>query len=194
MLRLSLKPQSCEGGGCVSSENEEDLNTATVVVPEDQLSGNRSNGQNARLAAKLTGWRIDIKSLVEAAADAVRKLQEDPAYAEMAEREAEAQQKVAIMLEKKDEGRPLPPEDYTFMTKFINRVEKRVEEKMREENLEEKRRYDAARATVPELAYEINILDVDLKEHILVILQGAGIDTLGDLVLQVRLNPDRILG
>jgi len=35
---------------------------------------------------------------------------------------------------------------------------------------------------------------VDLKEHILVILQGAGIDTLGDLVLQVRLNPDRILG
>lgn len=181
--------------GVFLSENEEDLNTATVVVPEDQLSlAIGSNGQNARLAAKLTGWRIDIKSLVEAAADAVRKLQEDPAYAEMAEREAEAQQKVAIMLEKKDEGRPLPPEDYTFMTKFINRVEKRVEEKMREENLEEKRRYDAARATVPDLAYEINILDVDLKEHILVILQGAGIDTLGDLVLQVRLNPDRILG
>jgi transcription termination/antitermination protein NusA len=38
-----------------------------VVVPEDQLSlAIGRDGQNARLAAKLTGWRIDIKSLPEA--------------------------------------------------------------------------------------------------------------------------------
>jgi N utilization substance protein A len=112
----------------------------------------------------------------------------------MAEREAEAQEKVAIMLEKKAEGRPLPPEDYDFMAKFINRVEKRVEEKLRKENIEEKRRYEEALATVPELTFEIDILDVDLKEHILYILQEAGIDTLGNLVLQMRIDPDRILG
>ena len=41
---------------------------------------------------------------------------------------------------------------------------------------------------------EIDILDVDLKEHILFILQEAGMDTLGDLVLQMRIDPDRILG
>ncbi len=42
--------------------NEEEM-TANVIVPDDQLSlaiGRR--GQNARLAAKLTGWHIDIKS------------------------------------------------------------------------------------------------------------------------------------
>ena len=42
--------------------NEEDR-SARVVVPDDKLSlaiGRR--GQNARLAAKLTGWKIDIKS------------------------------------------------------------------------------------------------------------------------------------
>ena len=42
--------------------NEEEKST-TVVVPDYQLSlaiGKR--GQNARLAAKLTGWKIDIKS------------------------------------------------------------------------------------------------------------------------------------
>lgn len=42
--------------------NEEDRST-TVIVPDYQLSlaiGKR--GQNARLAAKLTGWKIDIKS------------------------------------------------------------------------------------------------------------------------------------
>src|SRR5512145_1740010 len=53
--------------------------TATVVVGEDQLSlAIGRDGQNARLAAKLTGWRIDIKSLAEAAGDAVQKLHSDP--------------------------------------------------------------------------------------------------------------------
>lgn len=45
---------------------EEDRST-TVVVPDYQLSlaiGKR--GQNARLAAKLTGWKIDIKSETDA--------------------------------------------------------------------------------------------------------------------------------
>jgi N utilization substance protein A len=50
--------------------------TATVVVGEDQLSlAIGRDGQNARLAAKLTGWRIDIKSVVEAAGDVLNKLQ-----------------------------------------------------------------------------------------------------------------------
>lgn len=180
--------------GVYLAENDAEGKTATVVVPEDQLSlAIGRDGQNARLAAKLTGWRIDIKSQVEAAGDALVKLREDPAYSEMAEREAEAAEKVAIMLEKKAEGRPLPPEDYDFMAKFINRVEKRIEEKLREEGIEERRRYEEALATVPELTFEIDILDVDLKEHILIILQEAGIDTLGQLVLKMRLDPDRIL-
>jgi len=42
--------------------NEDDHN-ATVIVPEYQLSlAIGKEGQNARLAAKLTNWRIDIKS------------------------------------------------------------------------------------------------------------------------------------
>ena len=52
--------------------------TATVVVQEDQLSlAIGRDGQNARLAAKLTGWRIDIKSITEAAGDSIQKLQND---------------------------------------------------------------------------------------------------------------------
>jgi transcription antitermination factor NusA-like protein len=40
----------------------EDDNTASVIVPDRQLSlAIGKEGQNARLAAKLTGWRIDIK-------------------------------------------------------------------------------------------------------------------------------------
>ena len=41
----------------------EDEKFAQVIVPDDQLSlAIGKSGQNARLSAKLTGWRIDIKS------------------------------------------------------------------------------------------------------------------------------------
>jgi transcription termination/antitermination protein NusA len=46
-----------------------DSQTAQVIVPDYQLSlAIGKEGQNARLAARLTGWRIDIKSESQAAA------------------------------------------------------------------------------------------------------------------------------
>jgi len=52
----------------VSVNSEE--KTATVVVPDRQLSlAIGREGQNARLAARLTGWRIDIKSASVAEAE-----------------------------------------------------------------------------------------------------------------------------
>ncbi len=45
---------------------DDDNKQATVVVPDDQLSlAIGKEGQNARLAARLTGWRVDIKSETE---------------------------------------------------------------------------------------------------------------------------------
>lgn len=42
---------------------DDEAKSATVVVPDDELSlAIGKEGQNARLANKLTGWRIDIKS------------------------------------------------------------------------------------------------------------------------------------
>ena len=47
----------------LSVEIDEEEKATTVVVPDRQLSlAIGKEGQNARLAAKLTGWRIDIKS------------------------------------------------------------------------------------------------------------------------------------
>ncbi len=46
---------------------DEDEKVAHTVVPDDQLSlAIGKEGQNARLAARLTGWRIDIKSETQA--------------------------------------------------------------------------------------------------------------------------------
>jgi len=47
---------------------------ATVIVPDDQLSlAIGRDGQNARLAARLTGWRVDIKSETEFASEEVEE-------------------------------------------------------------------------------------------------------------------------
>ena len=47
--------------------NEEER-AAKVIVPDTQLSlAIGKEGQNARLAAKLTGWKIDIKSETQVA-------------------------------------------------------------------------------------------------------------------------------
>ncbi len=49
-------------------KTNEDNKTAIVIVPDSQLSlAIGKEGQNARLAAKLSGWRIDIKSETQVA-------------------------------------------------------------------------------------------------------------------------------
>src|SRR2546426_5227274 len=49
---------------------DDESKQATVVVPDDQLSlAIGKEGQNARLAARLTGWRVGIRSETEVAAE-----------------------------------------------------------------------------------------------------------------------------
>ena len=57
--------------------DEENQKCCHVVVPDNQLSlaiGNK--GQNVRLAARLTGWKIDIKPLSAASAPAEENAEE----------------------------------------------------------------------------------------------------------------------
>jgi N utilization substance protein A len=69
---------------------EGDVRTAIVVVPDRQLSlAIGKEGQNARLAAKLTGWRIDIKSETEAATEGLSELKRQQLQA-MKQRSLEA--------------------------------------------------------------------------------------------------------
>jgi len=67
--------------------------TAYVIVPEDQLSlAIGKEGQNARLAAKLTNFRIDIKS--EAEAEEFERQQ-----AELIQKEREIEEKLRATIE-----------------------------------------------------------------------------------------------
>jgi len=152
------------------------------------------DGQNARLAAKLTGWRIDIKSLVEATSDAVQKLQTDSELAKLLPSVVETTPTIEQILTKKAEGRPVTPEEYTQMSQFVDRVERRTIQIQEEAAREEEERIVAARAEIPVTAFEMSIYDSGIKEHILNILTEAEFETVGDLMLALKVDADRILG
>jgi N utilization substance protein A len=62
---------------------------ATVIVPDRQLSlAIGKEGQNVRLAAKLTGWKIDIKSASSAEAERIEEEKAEAARAEAKAAEA----------------------------------------------------------------------------------------------------------
>jgi len=91
---------------------------ATVVVPDRQLSlAIGREGQNARLAAKLAGWRVDIKSLSdyeEEKAQAERERAELAALTgqvEAPEAEAEAEEVPAAELPMEAEQEPVLAEE-----------------------------------------------------------------------------------
>jgi N utilization substance protein A len=168
--------------------------TASVVVPEDQLSlAIGRDGQNARLAAKLTGWRIDIKSLPEAATETLKKVQSDPLYTSLPQADQDVITRIEGLLARKAEGRPLTPEEYDQMGRFVDRVERKSAAKAAPEKKPEETARQMIAKTIPAWAFEQNILDSGLPDHVATILQGAGYLTTGDLVLQAKINPDDIL-
>src|SRR5262245_61196169 len=114
----ALSPAPVVRVDCVADEK-----TAYVVVPDRYLSlAIGKEGQNARLAAKITGWRIDIRSESEVAAEMEP---EAPVEAEPVEVEAVAE--------------PAPPDDDTIREDLM--VEAEAESAMADETeLEEEDR------------------------------------------------------
>jgi N utilization substance protein A len=180
--------------GVYLNEHAKGTKTATVVVPEDQLSlAIGRDGQNARLAAKLTSWRIDIKSLPEAATDALHKLQSDAAYAELAEKETEVIPQVEVILAKKVEGRPVTPEEYQVLGQFVDRVERFMIRQRQAEKKEEEQRVEAARTNIPDAAFNIPLEDFKISDRVYAVISEAGYPTVGDLMIRLDTQPDSIL-
>ena len=168
--------------------------TATVVVPEDQLSlAIGRDGQNARLAAKLTNWRIDIKSLSEATGDVLNKVKTDPAYMDTLEKDKELINSIEVMLGKKAEGRPLTPEEYDIMAHYVDRIEKRVAAIQPQAGKKsDETTIKAEHQDIPEKAFNTNILDTTLPEHVSNLLQEAGFYTVGELLVQMKTDADKV--
>ena len=169
--------------------------TATVVVGEDQLSlAIGRDGQNARLAAKLTGWRIDIKSLAEAAGDAIQKLRGDEALAALLPNVIEMIPAIEEILAKKAENRPVTPEEYTQLGQFVDRVERRTIQIKEDAARAAEEKVAGVRAEVPTAAFGMPLEGIGLKEHVFNILIEAGFDTVGALMMTMKMDSNKVLG
>lgn len=100
---------------------DETMKSAVVIAPEDQLSlAIGKEGQNARLAAKLTGWKIDIKS----EADAERLNLHDVYLSDVEkEEEKEEEEDFEMMSDSSESGSESTQEEATKEEQNITGVE-----------------------------------------------------------------------
>ncbi|MBL8145487.1 MAG: transcription termination/antitermination protein NusA [Anaerolineae bacterium] len=164
--------------------------TAVVIVPDDQLSlAIGREGQNARLAAKLTGWRIDIKSVSESVEEALAGLDQPPLRdikAQIAELAGEAQR----ILEKRAANRVIMPEELRQLERFADLAQRRhmaARELLRRKRLEE---INAVRRTLPQGAFQLPISALNISDEMKEAL--APLNNTGEIMLRYLVDENRL--
>jgi transcription termination/antitermination protein NusA len=174
-------------------DNPEEGKTAVVIVPNDQLSlAIGREGQNARLAAKLTGWRIDIKSLTEAAAESLQKL-DHPSIDPAVVKNIEFIEQVKLILAKKEAGRPITAEDYSILNRLVASVEGEIIAKRASRYEKIRKERSAARKRVPKESWDVALEQLELPSRVQNLLQETGMETVGDALFQLEVDEGKLL-
>jgi N utilization substance protein A len=187
-IEKSLSPARVSG---VYLEDDPDAGrTAVVVVPDDQLSlAIGREGQNARLAAKLTGWRIDIKSVTEAVQDALNNL-DSPPLTDLKTAQADLIEDVRRIIDKKVNNRAIMPEEFTTLGRFADLVEKRLlarRDIARQARIAE---INAVKSTLPPQAFKQPISALDLPEDVIEAL--LPLENVGEIMWRFLIDEDRL--
>ncbi len=174
-------------------EHPEEGKTAVVIVPDDQLSlAIGREGQNARLAAKLTGWRIDIKNLTEAASESLNNLEHPTADPRIAQDQTLINQ-VRVILDKKQMGRPITAEDYMALDRMVAGVEGRIIAQRAQEYEVVRKERAELRKRVPDEAWQQPLDVLDLPGRIHNLLLDTNVNTVGDLMYVLEMGDDYFL-
>lgn len=164
--------------------------TAVVVVPDEDLSlAIGREGQNARLAAKLTGWRIDIKSVTEAVQEALENL-ETPPLEDLPMEEPELLADVQIIMDKKSNSLTVMPEEYRVLGRFADIAERRVQAARLEARQARLAEINAVKETLPQQAFQIDIQQLDLPDEIIESLQP--LENVGEIMLRFLIDETRL--
>jgi N utilization substance protein A len=101
---------------------------------------------------------------------------------------------VEEVLAKKAENRPVTPEEFTMLAQFVDRVERRTIQIKEDAARAEEEKVTTARAEVPTAAFGMPLEQLELKEHVFNILVEAGIDTIGALMMSMKMDSNKVLG
>ena len=187
-IEKSLSPARVTG--VYLDDDPDQGRTAVVIVPDDQLSlAIGREGQNARLAAKLTGWRIDIKSVTEAVSEALEHITEAP-LDELTMKYADIVAEVSLIMEKKLAGRVVTPEDYRTLGEFADLVERRLQKTRDDARAARLAEINAVKMTLPQSAFEIGVDKLDLPDEIIEALQP--LENAGEIMLRFLIDENRL--
>jgi transcription termination/antitermination protein NusA len=164
--------------------------TAVVIVPDDQLSlAIGKEGQNARLAAKLTGWRIDIKSVAEAVQEALDNRDSAP-LSTLSKQQTDLFAEAERILEKKALNRAIQPEEFTMLGKLADMVQRKWMQSREVVRKERRAQIEGVKKTLPPGAFQTPIDKLDLPDAMKEALRIF--NTVGDIMLVALLDERRI--
>ncbi len=187
-IKKALSPARVSG---VYLEDDPDSGrTAVVIVPDDQLSlAIGREGQNARLAAKLTGWRIDIKSVAEAVQEAIDNLGA-PSIAALQTEQATLIEDVQRIMEKRALNRVVMPEEFTILGRFADLVQRRMMAARAASRQQRIAEINLVRQTLPPAAFQMPVESLDLPEPMLEALKPM--QNIGEIMLRFLIDERRL--
>ncbi len=172
--------------GVYLDDDPVDGKTAVVLVPDDQLSlAIGREGQNARLAAKLTGWRIDIKSVTETVQGALDNLALVPLDA-LTERHADLIAESLRIMEKKRLELAVMPEEYKSLARLADIVEQLLQEQRDEAHQVYLQRRKTAREALADQLFELPLDVLAVSQEALDILEPF--ENIGEVMLNYSIN------
>lgn len=176
--------------GVYLEEDIENGRTAVVIVPDDQLSlAIGREGQNARLAAKLTGWRIDIKSVVEAVEDVINNINAPTFSGLFSDNETLIEDAQRIM-QKREQNRTVMPEEYQVLNDVANLAENALVEAREEERQARLAEIEAVKATVPPQLFEVPVTSLNASPHIVAKLES--LENVGEIMWRFLIDERHI--
>lgn len=176
--------------GVYLDDDPMDGRTAVVIVPDDQLSlAIGREGQNARLAAKLTGWRIDIKSVTETVQGALENL-DIPPLSGLVNRHTELIEESQRIMEKKNQDLTVMPEEYRTLGRFADIVEEVLLSQRNEAREMRMQEINAVKATLPAEMFELPLDVLAVSQEILDVLEPY--ENVGEVMLACLIDEERV--
>ncbi len=100
---------------------------------------------------------------------------------------------VEVVMARKAEGRPITPEEYNLLGRFVNKVETGAEDQRQAEADAQRALIEEARQGIPASAFDIPLDDLGVSPRLTIKISGEGYSTIGDLMLQLAIDPDQVL-
>ncbi len=186
--------------------------TASVVVMDDQLSlAIGRSGQNARLAAKLTNWRIDIQGGTEAALWALDQVNQTPELLDVLKGTAALLPRLATIVRMHEEERyPYTDEERNTIATVVKAVRHAIitrreaerpgsvqararQRAQRKADADRVKAKEEAYARVPRKAYEISLTDLALSSKVHTNLVTGGLQNVGEVMERMAVGDEALL-